>query len=152
MTTITFRRATRADLEAIVDMLVDDPIGATREDGSRPLNARYIAGFEAVDRDPNQLLAVVEDAGTVIGSLQITFIPSVSRLGMWRGQVEGVRIAKSRRGEGLGRQMLEWAIGACRRRDCRLVQLTMDKTRTESHRFYEALGFTASHEGFKLDL
>jgi hypothetical protein len=50
---LIFRRATRADLDAIVAMLVDDPIGATREDASRPLNAQYIAGFDAVDRDPN---------------------------------------------------------------------------------------------------
>lgn len=149
---LTFRRATRADLEAIVDMLVDDKIGATREDGSRPLNARYIAGFEAVDRDPNQYLAVVEEAGKVIGSLQITFIPSVSRLGMWRGQIEGVRIATARRGEGLGHKMLKWAIEQCRQRGCELVQLTMDKTRTDSRRFYESLGFKASHDGFKMDL
>lgn len=149
---LAFRRATRTDLDAIVAMLVDDPLGATREDGSRPLNARYVAGFEAVDRDPNQMLAVLEDDGKVIGSLQITFIPSVARLGMWRGQIEGVRVLKSRRGEGLGRRMLEWAIAECRKRDCRLVQLTMDKTRTDSFRFYEALGFKASHEGFKLDL
>lgn len=149
---LTFRRATRADLEAIVDMLVDDKIGAMREDGSRPLNARYIAGFEAVDRDPNQYLAVVEEAGKVIGSLQITFIPSVSRLGMWRGQIEGVRIATARRGEGLGHKMLEWAIEQCRQRGCELVQLTMDKTRTDSRRFYESLGFKASHDGFKMDL
>jgi ribosomal protein S18 acetylase RimI-like enzyme len=149
---LTFRRAARVDLEAIVDMLVDDKIGATREDGSRPLNARYIAGFEAVERDPNQFLAVVEEDGKVIGSLQITFIPSVSRLGMWRGQIEGVRIATSRRGEGLGHQMLTWAIGVCRERGCELVQLTMDKTRTDSRRFYESLGFKASHDGFKMDL
>lgn len=149
---LIFRRATRADLEAIVAMLVDDPIGATREDASRPMNARYIAGFEAVDRDPNQFMAVLEDGGKVIGSLQITFIPSIARLGMWRGQIEGVRILKSRRGEGLGRKMFDWAIAECRQRGCQLVQLTMDKTRTESFKFYEALGFKASHEGFKLDL
>lgn len=149
---LVFRRATRTDLEAIVAMLVDDPIGATREDGSRPLNARYIAGFEAVDRDPNQFMAVLEDDGEVIGSLQLTFIPSIARLGMWRGQIEGVRILKSRRGEGLGRKMFDWAIAECRQRGCKLVQLTMDKSRTESFKFYEALGFKASHEGFKLDL
>lgn len=149
---LAFRRATRADLDSIVAMLFDDPIGATREDASRPLNARYIAGFDAVDRDPNQFLAVLEDDGKVIGSLQITFIPSVARLGMWRGQIEGVRILKSRRGEGLGRRMLEWAIAECRNRNCQLVQLTMDKTRTDSFHFYEALGFKASHEGFKLTL
>jgi ribosomal protein S18 acetylase RimI-like enzyme len=152
VTNLIFRRATRADLDAIVAMLVDDPIGATREDASRPLNARYIAGFEAVDRDPNQFMAVLEDGGEVIGSLQITFIPSIARLGMWRGQIEGVRILKSRRGEGLGRRMFDWAIAECRQRGCQLVQLTMDKTRTDSFKFYEALGFKASHEGFKLDL
>jgi GNAT superfamily N-acetyltransferase len=149
---LTFRRATRADLEAIVGMLVDDVIGATREDGSHPLNPRYIAGFEAVDRDANQFLAVAEADGKVIGSLQITYIPSVARLGMWRGQIEGVRIATARRGEGLGHKMLEWAIAQCRQRGCKIVQLTMDKTRADSRRFYESLGFKASHDGFKMDL
>jgi ribosomal protein S18 acetylase RimI-like enzyme len=152
MSELLFRRATRADLEAIVDMLVDDYIGATREDGSRPLNAKYLAAFAAIEADPNQFLAVVEEAGEIVGSLQLSFIPGIARLGMWRGQIEGVRIKTSKRGSGLGHKMFDWAIAQCRAKGCELVQLAMDKTRTDTLRFYESLGFKASHEGLKLDL
>lgn len=147
-----FRRATRADLESIVDLLVDDVLGSKREDGSRPLNAKYVAAFEAIDHDANQFLAVVEQAGEIVGCLQLSFIPGLSRLGMWRGQIESVRVASSKRGEGLGRQMFMWAIEQCRAKGCELVQLATDKTRTDTRRFYESLGFKASHEGMKLDL
>ncbi len=149
---LTFRRAHRADLEQIVDLLVDDVIGAKREDGSRPLNAKYIAAFEALERDANQFLAVVEENGEIVGCLQLSFIPGLSRLGMWRGQIESVRIKSSRRGSGLGHKMLHWAIEKCRAHDCELVQLAMDKTRADTLRFYESLGFKASHEGMKLEL
>jgi GNAT superfamily N-acetyltransferase len=56
------------------------------------------------------------------------------------------------RGRGLGHTLMEWAIEEARRRGCALVQLTSDKRRDEAHRFYGRLGFTASHEGFKLRL
>ena len=147
-----FRAAAASDLLAIVRLIADDGLGRGREDVSEPLNPRYLEAFRAVQADPNQLLAVAERAGTVVGTLQLSFIPGVSRLGSWRGQIEAVRVAASERGTGLGGQMLEWAIAECRHRGCSLVQLTADKTRTDAHRFYERLGFTASHDGFKLTL
>jgi ribosomal protein S18 acetylase RimI-like enzyme len=149
---IAFRRASREDVPAIVAMLADDAIGRSREAAAEPLDPRYEAGFAAVDRDPNQLLAVAECAGRVVGCLQLTFIPGVSRLGMWRGQIEAVRIAAGYRGDGLGERMLGWAIAMCRQRGCGLVQLTTDKQRPDALRFYERLGFTATHEGMKLPL
>jgi N-acetylglutamate synthase-like GNAT family acetyltransferase len=152
MTDLIFRRATRADLDAIVDLLVDDVIGAKREDGSRPLNAKYVAAFEAIERDANQFLAVVEEAGETVGCLQLSFIPGLSRLGMWRGQIESVRIKSTKRGGGLGHKMFDWVIAECRAKGCELVQLAMDKTRLDTLRFYESLGFKASHEGMKLEL
>lgn len=152
MPQVTFRRATAADLEIIVALLADDPLGARREDVTLPLNPRYIAAFEAIEADPNQLLAVVEDDDAIIGCLQLSFMPGLSRLGQWRGQIESVRIASARRGTGLGRRMFEWAIAECRERGCGLVQLTSDKSRSDALRFYESLGFVASHEGFKLAL
>jgi ribosomal protein S18 acetylase RimI-like enzyme len=144
-----FRRATAADLPAIVALLADDMLGATRE---RPGDPAYGAAFAAIEADANQFLAVVEEAGHVVGCLQLSFIPGLSRLGMWRGQIESVRIAASHRGGGLGRRMFEWAIEACRARGCGLVQLTTDKARPDALRFYESLGFVASHEGMKLAL
>lgn len=146
------RRAVAADLPAIVALLADDTLGRGREDPRPPLDPRYAAAFAAIEADPNQLLAVVEAEGAVVGCLQLSFMPGLSRLGAWRGQIESVRIAASRRGGGLGRRMIEWAIAECRRRRCGLVQLTSDKSRPDALRFYESLGFRASHEGMKLDL
>lgn len=157
MTDITFRRATAEDLPAIVALLADDALGAGREDPGPPVNPAYAAAFAAIEADANQYLAVVERDGQgggrqVIGCLQLSFIPGLSRLGAWRGQIESVRIASGERGGGLGRRMFEWAIEECRERGCALVQLTTDKAREDARRFYEGLGFRASHEGMKLTL
>jgi len=147
-----FRPATEDDVAAIVALLADDGLGRGRENPSLPLDRRYLDAFAALDSDPNQLLVVAERDGAVTGCLQLTFIPGLSRLGMWRGQIEAVRVAASERGTGLGGAMVEWAIARCRERGCGLVQLTTDKTRANAHRFYERLGFVASHEGMKLSL
>lgn len=150
---VEIRKAERKDLAAIVAMLADDQLGLSREVVSDPVDDRYVDAFSAIDADPNQMLAVVEDdEGEVIGCLQISFIPGLSRLGLWRGQIESVRIAASQRGSGLGRTMMLWAIEQCRSRGCGLVQLTSDKRREDALRFYEQLDFEASHEGFKLNL
>lgn len=149
---LSFRRADSADLPAVVALLADDELGKTRERPELPLVQAYLDAFEALDRDPNQLLAVVERGAVLVGCLQLTFIPGLSRLGMWRGQIESVRIAAAARGEGLGGQMFRWAIEECRARGCGLVQLTTDKARPDALRFYESLGFVASHEGMKLSL
>jgi ribosomal protein S18 acetylase RimI-like enzyme len=152
VTGITFRPATSADLPAIVALLADDHLGQNREDPSLPLDQRYLEAFAAVQADKNQMLAVAEQDGEIIGSLQLSFIPNLSRRGAWRGQIENVRIAANQRGQGTGRVMIAWAIQQCRMRDCGLVQLTSDKSRSDAIRFYESLGFEASHEGMKLVL
>jgi len=152
MGSLIFRRAISQDLAVLVALLADDPIGRERESPGRPLNRCYVEAFSAIDRDPNQLLAVADRDGRVIGVLQLSFIPGLTRRGMWRGQIEGVRIASSERGGGIGRTMLEWAIVECRKRGCGMVQLTSDKRRAAAHGFYEALGFRAPHEGYKLSL
>ncbi len=149
---IYIRKAASADLEEIIAMLADDALGAKREDTSLPLRSEYRTAFAAMDTDPNQLLAVVEQDGEIIGCMQISFIPGLSRIGMWRGQIESVRIASPIRGGGIGRQMIEWAIEKCRERGCGLVQLTTDKSRSDTLRFYRSLGFVDSHEGLKLIL
>ncbi|MCH4542346.1 GNAT family N-acetyltransferase [Ochrobactrum sp. POC9] len=149
---IAIRKAAAADLAAIVSMLADDALGAQREDASLPLRDSYRNAFAAINADPNQLLAVVEHDGEIIGCMQISFIPGLSRMGMWRGQIESVRIASHIRGGGIGRQMIGWAIEQCRERGCGLVQLTTDKSRSDALRFYQSLGFTDSHDGLKLSL
>ena len=146
------REATRGDVEAIVRMLVDDDLGRHRERVENPLPDSYWTAFEAIDRDPNNLLVVMEEDEEVVGTLQLTFIPGLSFRGGWRAQIEAVRVAAGHRGRGLGRQLLEWAIGHARRRGCSLVQLTTNRQREQARHFYESLGFSATHHGMKLYL
>ncbi|MEU3445810.1 GNAT family N-acetyltransferase [Streptomyces thermolilacinus] len=150
MSDLEIRRATAADIPAIVAMLADDPLGAKREtpDDLSP----YLTAFERVATDPNQQLVVAVREGQVIGTLHLTVIPGLSRQGATRALIEAVRIHADARGSGLGTRLFEWAIEESRRQNCVLVQLTSDMTRTDAHRFYERLGFTASHVGFKLAL
>ena len=150
MNDVLIRRATAADVAAIVAMIADDQLGATREslDDLTP----YLAAFEQSDADPNQLLMVADRNDEVIGTLQLTIIPGLSRRGSTRGLIEAVRVAAPARGSGLGSTLIRWAVEESRTRGCALVQLTSDKTRTDAHRFYTTLGFTNSHEGFKLKL
>jgi GNAT superfamily N-acetyltransferase len=149
METIQFRTARFDDVPAIVALLADDPLGSQRERTGTPLDACYVAAFRAIEADANQQLAVVCDGEDIVGTLQLSFIPGIARMGAWRGQIEAVRIAAHRRDSGLGQKMIEWAIDQCRARGCSLVQLTTDKSRADAHRFYEKLGFVASHEGYK---
>jgi GNAT superfamily N-acetyltransferase len=149
---VTFRRAAQDDLPRIVALLADDPIGRSRENPGPRLDTRYRDAFAAIEHDPNHVLAVADRGGHLIGVLQLSFIPGLSLQGMWRGQIEGVRVAAGERARGVGRAMLEWAIEECRRRGCGLVQLTSDKRRIDAHRFYERLGFEATHQGYKLAL
>jgi GNAT superfamily N-acetyltransferase len=149
---ILIRRARLDDLQAIVDLLSDDPLGALREAAGPPFDPVYADAFSAIAADPNQFLAVAETDTLLVGVLQLTFIPGLSRKGLWRGQIESVRIHHAYRSQGLGRRLFDWAIETCRQRGCGLVQLTTDASRTDAHRFYESFGFVASHRGFKLEL
>ncbi|WEK44171.1 MAG: GNAT family N-acetyltransferase [Candidatus Sphingomonas colombiensis] len=149
MNAVRMRPATPADLPAIVALLADDVNGAGREDASPPLNAGYLAAFEAIATDPNQELIVAEQDGRIIGTLQLSYLPGLSFKGAWRGQIEAVRIASDLRGRGLGGQLIHWAVERCRTRNCRMVQLTSKLTRADAHRFYEKRGWEKSHAGFK---
>jgi ribosomal protein S18 acetylase RimI-like enzyme len=149
---LTFRQAVLDDLPYIVDMLSDDPLGARRERFEVPLPDSYFAAFEAIDTNPLNELIVATNEGTVVGVLQLTFIPNISSQGGWRALIEGVRVSADYRNQGIGRKLFEYAINRAKEKGCHMVQLTMDKQRTEAHRFYQSLGFQASHEGFKLHL
>jgi GNAT superfamily N-acetyltransferase len=151
--TALLRRATLADVPALVALIAADQLGASRDGvrGEADL-AAYTAAFEAIDADPAHLLLVAEAGGQVAGTLQLSFLPGLARRGALRAQVEAVRVAAGQRGSGLGAAMMGWAIGEARRRGCALVQLTTDKSRSDAHRFYQRLGFVASHEGMKLAL
>ncbi|MFL4475705.1 GNAT family N-acetyltransferase [Paeniglutamicibacter sp. MACA_103] len=147
---VAVRDAVQGDLPALLAMLADDPLGASRDPGFDADLEPYLAAFAAIDRDPAHRLLVCESAGQVVAMLQLSFIPGLSRRGAWRAQIEAVRTHADFRGRGLGQGFIQWAIGHARDRGCSLVQLTTDKSRSDAHRFYERLGFEASHEGMKL--
>lgn len=150
MSHIVIRPARPDDVAAIVEMLADDPLGAAREDLGDPQT--YAAAFSRVSADPGQHLVVAERDGRVVGTLQLSVIPGLSRRGTTRSIIEGVRVARDERGSGLGTELITWAVDESRRLGATLVQLTSDASRTDARRFYERLGFVASHVGFKLQL
>jgi ribosomal protein S18 acetylase RimI-like enzyme len=148
---ITLRRAEAEDLPSIVGLLADDPLGSTRE-GANTGYGPYEHAFDDISADSRQLLVVAVDEQEIVATLQLTVIPGLSRRGARRAQIEAVRVAGSHRNRGLGAAMIQWAIRESVARDCALVQLTSDKSRVDAHRFYERLGFTATHKGFKMSL
>ena len=147
-----FRKATSADLPAIVRLLADDPLGAKRERAEDPLPQPYGDAFAAIERQEGNSVIVAVENNAVVGCLQLTLIPGLSRLGMRRAQIESVRVASSQRSRGLGEALFRHAIERARAAGCGLVQLTTDRSRPDALRFYERLGFEASHLGMKLDL
>jgi ribosomal protein S18 acetylase RimI-like enzyme len=150
MDDITFRPATADDLPAIVALLADDELGAAREspDDLRP----YQAAFAELAGDPQHVLLVADRGGEVVGTAQLTYLAGLSRKGALRAQIEAVRIGGAARGSGLGSLMIEECVRRARERGCVLVQLTSDASRLDAHRFYEKLGFEATHVGFKMSL
>ncbi|WP_431043247.1 N-acetyltransferase family protein [Streptomyces sp. P1-3] len=150
MSDLEIRPATPDDIPAIVALLADDPLGARRE--SPDDLAPYRTAFDRLAADPQQHLVVAVREGRTVGTLQLTVIAGLSRRGASRSLIEAVRVHADERGNGLGTQLIEWAVDTSRREGCALVQLTSDASRTDAHRFYERLGFEPSHVGFKLTL
>lgn len=149
---LQFREALEVDIPYLVEMLSDDELGVMREDSSFPINTNYVEAFHHIQQDLNNELIVVENSRKMVGMLQLTFIPYLTYMGSWRCLIEGVRIHSEHRGRGLGTHFFEWAIERAKTRGCTIIQLTSDKQRPDALRFYEQLGFEATHEGFKLKL
>ena len=149
---VTCRLAKREDLPAIVRMLSEDELGRQRERYEDPLPEAYYRAFAQLECDGNHELIVAECRGEVIGTLHLMFLPSLSYQGGLRAQIESVRVDETQRGQGLGSEMMKWAIERARQRGAHVVQLTTHSSRTEAHRFYERLGFKGTHLGMKLSL
>ncbi|MEM9858345.1 MAG: GNAT family N-acetyltransferase [Bacteroidota bacterium] len=147
-----FRKARKSDIPSIVEMLAHDELGKKRENFSDPLPNSYLKAFDKIEKDINQELMVVEDHNEIIGTLQLSFIQYLTYQGGIRAQIEAVRIREDQRGKGLGETLFKWAIERARVKGAHVLQLTTDKTRPDAFRFYEKLGFAASHEGMKLHL
>ena len=141
-----------SDLAAIIAMLADDPLGAARETVGDPVDPAYAKAFEAIAANPLDRIVVAELEGAVVGCAQLTVLHGLSRRGMSRGLIEGVRVASGHRGEGVGERLIRHLLGVAREAGCGLVQLTSDRSRADARRFYERLGFEASHVGMKIAL
>lgn len=152
MPRLSYRDATRDDIAFIVGIIVADSVVPTNDLPDQPDHPAYVAAFEAISADPNQRMVIAEIDGAPVGTVQLTFIPGLNHLGMWRGLIEAVHIVPAQRSKGLGGEMIQWALSECRTRGCGVVQLTSNKQRLDAHRFYERLGFEKSHEGFKFYL
>ena len=150
MSEMRFRAAIESDLPEIVAMLADDHLGAQREslDDLSP----YRQAFAEIASDPRLMQVICEQDGQIVGTMQLSITPGLSRKGMSRMQIEGVRVSSAARSSGIGKQLIQWAIDYARERGCGLVELTTDKSRTDAHRFYDRLGFEQSHLGYKLKL
>ncbi|WP_338497224.1 GNAT family N-acetyltransferase [Streptomyces sp. SJL17-4] len=147
---LTLRPATRTELPAVLALLADED--RVVDPASVTVTEAYDRAFTDIEDDPRNEMLVLTDGELVLGCLQVTYIPGLGRGGAERALVEAVRIRADRRGGGLGRELMERAAARARERGCALVQLTSGKRRTDAHRFYASLGYTRSHEGFKLAL
>ena len=152
VTGVSFRVATRADLPSIVRLLADDDLGSQRERNEDPLPDSYYSAYEEIYKDPNHQLIVADLSGEVIGTLHLMFLPSISFQGGLRAQGESVRVDTRYQSQGIGSEMMKWAMEHAKQRDAHIIQLTTHKSREDAHRFYERLGFKGTHLGMKLNL
>jgi len=149
---IKLRNATSEDILAIVRMLADDFLGTRRELITDPLPESYLQAFVEIEADPSNELLVAELDGRIVGTMQLTFTPSLSHQGSRRCTIEAVRVDRSCRGRGIGHEMMRWAIKRAREKSCGSIQLTTNAARLDAQRFYESVGFEATHVGMKLSL
>ena len=152
MSDLTIRDATAADLPEVVRLLAQDQMGGEDDSPGPPLHAGYVVAFDAIEADPNQRLVVAEQNGRIVGTFQLSYTPGLLFRGGWRATIEAVRVDEIARGQRIGEAMMRWTIDTCRRRDCRVIQLTSNSARVDAHRFYDRLGFKQSHLGFKMML
>jgi GNAT superfamily N-acetyltransferase len=150
MSELIFRDARHKDLATIVAMLADDELGRTREDAAAP--ETYSLALGLIEGDSRNRIIIVEKGGAIVGCMQLTFIHGLSRKGMQRAIVEAVRVVSDERSTGIGEKMMQHAMEEARKVGCGVLQLTSDKKRTRAHAFYKRLGFSMSHEGFKIEL
>ncbi len=149
---LTYQLATEADLLGLIQLLADDELGAIREQVTRPLPPAYTRAFHAIAADMQQELTVVERAGELLATFQLSFIQYLTHLGGLRAQIKGVRVKSACRGQGIGTHVFQYARQRALAKGAYVLQLTTDKQRPEAKRFYESLGFVNSHEGMKLPL
>lgn len=147
---LSARKATIDDLQAIINLLIEDDLGSKRESVSDKLDSRYIKAFELIDIDRNQYLMVIEKAKEIVATCHLTIMPSLTLKGSTRMQIEAVRVSEKLRGHKIGEWMMSHALKFAKSNNVSLIQLTTTIQRPRAKLFYERLGFEASHVGMKL--
>ena len=147
---LTHRKATITDLRTIVALLIDDELGQTREVVGSDVADSYVQAFGCIDDDPNHYLMLVERGGEAVGTCHLTLTPSLTFQGSLRMAIEAVRVKKELRGQGIGEWMMQQAVDYAKEHGASIIQLTTNKKRPDAKRFYEKLGFQATHEGMKI--
>jgi len=152
MTKLTYRKAKIEDVKAIIALLVEDELGSSRENAAEKIDPKYIEAFHKIDSDPNQFLMVVNLDDEIVGTCHLTIMPSLTFTGSTRMQIEAVRVSEKHRGNKIGEWMIDTSIEYARSQGVKIIQLTTNKKRDRAKKFYEKVGFTATHEGMKLYL
>lgn len=147
-----FRPATLNDLNFIISLLQNDSLGSVRECSKKNIFNQYLNAFNEINNDTNHLLLVVEMDKKIIGTMQMSLIPNLTFQGSKRCLIEGVRVAKTHQGQGVGKKMFEWAMDWARQNNCKIIQLTTNKERRDALVFYEKIGFENTHHGLKMYL
>lgn len=144
------REAKESDLDSIIALLANDPLGKLRENSSGPALKPYKQAFKLISEDQNHLLVVIENEGQIVATAQMNFLHYLTYKGGTRAQIEAVRVHSDNRGKGLGETLIKYLIEEAKGKGCHIVQLTTDKQRPGALRFYERIGFHATHEGLKM--
>ena len=149
MNKLRHRKATIEDLPTIITMLLNDNLGQKREASDKQFDKRYIDAFHRIDTDPNQYLMVVTSSNKIVGTCHLTLMPSLTFIGTTRLQIEAVRVSADHRGQKIGEWMMNAAFDFAKANGASIIQLTTNKQRNRAVKFYERLGFEATHDGMK---
>ena len=150
--TVTIREADENDLEAVIALFADDPLGGHGDTTDPQVLPDYRTAFQKIAASPNETLFVAVLDGEVVGTFQTMVTTTLTARGSSSLIIEAVQTRADMRGRGIGAAMIGFAVDRARRDGMRLVQLTSNALRKDAHRFYERLGFIPSHIGFKMKL
>lgn len=149
---VRIREATEDDLPRLIELLAQLSLDAPREDAGPPLPQTYSAAFVEIQADQRQRLLVAEASGRIAGSATLIIVPNLTHQGRPYAIVENVVVDQTQRGGGIGELLMRHAIEAAGRAGCYKLSLTSNRRREDAHRFYERLGFVATHEGYRIEL
>jgi GNAT superfamily N-acetyltransferase len=141
------REATPDDLAAILALTAED--SQHYFDEPDHVTDRQRAALDDITADPHQQLLVGELDGDVVCTAQVTWMRMLSADGGLYCQVEAVRTASARRGQGIGATLMAHVETMAVQRGAARIQLTSNRVRTRAHAFYERLGYASTHVGMK---